>query len=374
MAFGVRSLTLQVARCRAITVPIMPARARAIGDSRLMGPVSGLLWLTAGIAAAVVQPLPGTPSEHRLITWALITVVIVYGVACVRGWINWEGRSFAHHAAAIVIFQPLIGIGLWVSGGVDSSLGPILVLPTLYVAYFFPPRYAWPLAVIEIATCSSPFLYSDAQHAGLLGSRAVMYAAAYVGLVATIQYLKSHLVAAERVQRPMAHEDPLTGLPNRRAFDLALDDAVATGQPFSVLLVDVDHFESINDTFGHTTGDEVLRAIASRTGAQVRATDTLARIGGDELALVAPGASAPGADRLAGALHEAVAGLVPAAGAQPVTLTISRASFPEDGDDRDALLRAADRRLHAVKDARSGGVSGAATRPSFGPAGALGAA
>jgi diguanylate cyclase (GGDEF)-like protein len=193
----------------------------------------------------------------------------------------------------------------------------------------------------------------------VLIGRAVMYAAAYVGLVATIQYLKSFLVAAERRQRRMAHEDPLTGLPNRRAFDLALDGAVATGRPFSVLLVDVDRFKAINDTFGHTTGDEILCAIADRTRASVRATDTLARIGGDELALVAPDAPAEGAARLAASLHDAVSGLVPAPDAAPVTLTIARASFPEDGGDRDALLRAADRRLHAVKDQR-----GAVARPA----------
>jgi diguanylate cyclase (GGDEF)-like protein len=346
-----------------MNVKTMSAREHGVGDSRLMGPVSGLLWITAGIAAAVVQPLPGTPQGHAVLAWSLIALIMVYGVACVRGWIDWERRTLRDHAVAIIVFQPLIALGLWVSGGVDSYLGPILVLPTLYVAYFFPPRFAWPLAVIEIATYCSPFLYSDTDHDHLLLGRAVMYAAAYAGLVATIQYLKSHLVAAERKQRRMAHEDPLTGLPNWRAFDGALDAAVAGGRPFSLLLVDVDHFKTINDTFGHTTGDEILCGIAARTRACVRATDTLARIGGDELALVAPDASSAGAERLASALHGAVEGLLPAEGAAPVTLTISWASFPEDGRDRDELLRAADRRLHAVKDDRSV----AAGSPAFAP-------
>jgi diguanylate cyclase (GGDEF)-like protein len=316
------------------------------------GPVSGLLWLTAGIAAAVCQLLPGMPGSHPVVAWALIAVVVVYGTACVRCWIPWERYTINHHAAAVTLFQPLIAVGLWVSGGVDSYLGPILVLPTLYVAYFFPPRLAWPLAVVEVATYFTPVLYSSAADRHLLVGRTVMYAAAYAGLVATIQYLKAHLVAAEQRQRRMAHEDPLTRLPNRRAFDHALDDAVATGRPFSILLVDVDRFKGINDTFGHTIGDQVLRDIAGRTRTSIRSTDTLARIGGDELALVAPGASADGAARLAMALHDAIAGLRPAPDAAPVTLTISCASYPEDGGDRDALLRAADQRLHAVKDAR----------------------
>ena len=327
-------------------------RDRGVGDSRLMGPVSGLLWLTAGIAAAVCQALPGMPGRAPVVAWALILVVVVYGFACVRGWIAWEKAMLRHHACAVVAAQPLIALGLWVSGGVDSYLGPILVLPTLYVAYFFPPRLAWPLAVIEIATYFTPFVYSDAADRHLLVGRTVMYTAAYAGLVATIQYLKAYLVAAEQRQRRMAHEDPLTGLPNRRAFDRALDDCVAAGRPFSVLLVDVDRFKTINDTFGHTVGDEVLRAIAVCTRASVRASDTLARIGGDELALVAPGARVDGAARLASALHGAVVSVRPTDAAPPVTLTISCASYPEDGVDRDALLRAADQRLHEMKDTR----------------------
>lgn len=331
----------------------MFSRDHAVGDSRLMGPVSGLLWLTAGIAAAVCQVLPGMPARSGAVAWTLIVVVVLYGVACVRGWIAWDRASLRGHACAVVAFQPLIALGLWVSGGVDSYLGPILVLPTLYVAYFFPPRLAWPLAVIEIGTYFTPFLYSDAPDRHLLVGRTVMYAAAYAGLVATIQYLKAHLVAAEQRQRRMAHEDPLTGLPNRRAFDVALDGAIASGRRFSLLLVDIDRFKQINDTFGHTVGDEVLRAIALQTRESVRATDTLARIGGDELALVAPEASVSGAARLAAALHSAVASVCPEDGAPPVTLTISCATYPEDGLDRDALLRAADHRLHAVKDMRS---------------------
>jgi hypothetical protein len=98
------------------------------------------------------------PGTRPGLAWTLIAVVVVYGLACVRGWIAWEKATIHHHAAAVIIFQPLIALGLWVSGGVDSYLGPILVLPTLYVAYFFPPRLAWPLAVIEIATYFTPFL------------------------------------------------------------------------------------------------------------------------------------------------------------------------------------------------------------------------
>ena len=111
----------------------------------------------------------------------------------------------------------------------------------------------------------------------------------------TIQFLKQRLVQAECHQRLMANQDPLTGLANRRAFDSALSAALADasgGTRFTLLLADIDAFKQINDRFGHTTGDRVLREVAAHTSDEVRRGDCLARIGGDELALVAPGAGA----------------------------------------------------------------------------------
>jgi hypothetical protein len=234
------------------------------GDRRLMGPVSGFLWLTAAAAAIVCQLLPGTPREHPFIVWGLIALVLVYGVACVRSWIAWERMTLTHHSIAVIAFQPLIALGLWVSGGVDSYLGPILALPTIYVAYFFPPRLALPLGLLEIATFFSPVVYTADAEQHLMLERTVAYAAAYAGLTFTIQLMTRRLAAAEAHQRRMAHEDPLTGLPNRRAFDRALDGALAGEDRFALLLIDVDHFKAINDTFGHVVGDEVLCALAER--------------------------------------------------------------------------------------------------------------
>ena len=90
---------------------------------------------------------------------------------------------------------------------------------------------------------------------------------------------------------------------------------------FTLLLADVDFFKQINDRFGHTTGDRVLRELAAHASAAVRSGDCLARIGGDEFALVAPGAGREAAERLRDSLREA--GARRRAGDGPVSLTVS---------------------------------------------------
>jgi diguanylate cyclase (GGDEF)-like protein len=222
-------------------------------------------------------------------------------------------------------------------------------LPMLYVAYFFPARYAWPLAMVEVATYASPLVTTQNHHHLMLG-RTIGYAVAYVGVLTTIQFLKRRLVSAERHQHRMARVDPLTGLTNRRGFDEALSLALASGDRFTLLLADVDYFKQINDRFGHTTGDRVLRELAAHASAAVRTGDCLARIGGDEFALVAPGAGSEAARRLASALREAAADVD--SGDGPLSLTVSYAVHPEDGTDRFTLMRSLDRELHTQKDAR----------------------
>jgi diguanylate cyclase (GGDEF)-like protein len=280
-------------------------------ERRLMGPVSGLLWLAGAGVAVIGWLLPGSPHDHVALFWGLVAA------------------------------------SLWLTGGADAYMGPVLVLPMLYVAYFFPARYAWPLAALEVATYASPMITSDgANH--LLVARAFGYAVAYAGLVLTIQFLKRRLVAAERHQHRMARVDPLTGLENRRAFDEALSAALATGTRFTLLLADVDSFKQINDRFGHTTGDRVLRELAAHASEVVRGGDCLARIGGDEIALVAPGAGPHAARRLATTLRDAAARVE--AGGEPVSMTVASAVYPDDGTDRFTLMRSLDRKLHALKD------------------------
>jgi diguanylate cyclase (GGDEF)-like protein len=326
-------------------------------ERRLMGPVSGLLWLAGAATAAAGWLLPGSPHAHAGWFWGLVVLTAGYAVACVTGLIPWARVSLGGHAVAVTALQPLVAASLWLTGGADAYMGPVLVLPMLYVAYFFPPRLAWPLAAMEVATYATPLLYAHDAH--LLVQRTLGYAVAYAGLTLTIQFLKGRLLAAERHQREMAHQDPLTGLANRRAFDAALAHAFSSAETrFALLLIDVDDFKQINDRFGHTTGDRVLRELAAHVSGEVRSGDCLSRIGGDELALVAPGAGREAAERLADALRAAAARVVPGHGEATVSITVSCAVYPQDGTDRATLMRSLDRELHTGKATRRANASG----------------
>lgn len=115
---------------------------------------------------------------------------------------------------------------------------------------------------------------------------------------------------AEEVRR-IAHTDPVTGLWNRHYFDVDLvakiTRAAALGRPLSLCMIDIDRFKPINDRHGHAIGDKVLRAVATRLSGGIREIDTLARFGGDELALVMPDTTIDTASAVAERLRSLVA-------------------------------------------------------------------
>jgi two-component system cell cycle response regulator len=153
--------------------------------------------------------------------------------------------------------------------------------------------------------------------------------------------------------------DELTGIANRRCLFARLAGELGNARrghrPLSLVLLDVDHFKVINDTFGHIVGDRVLRAICARCAEAVRGGDLLARYGGEELALLAREADHAEACRLAERLHDAIVALrvdTPH-GAIAVTASIGLASLSECDPKGDglALFALADARLYSAKAA-----------------------
>lgn len=101
--------------------------------------------------------------------------------------------------------------------------------------------------------------------------------------------VNGQLEAARTAAEEQALTDTLTGLRNRRALDAALARAVASRVPFALVRIDLDWFKAVNDNFGHAAGDAVLQAVARALGAETRAGDTVARVGGDEFVLLFAG-------------------------------------------------------------------------------------
>ncbi|MBE7217032.1 MAG: PleD family two-component system response regulator [Caulobacteraceae bacterium] len=155
----------------------------------------------------------------------------------------------------------------------------------------------------------------------------------------------------------LAVTDPLTGLHNRRYMSGQLASLVkrATlgGDPVAALLIDVDHFKKVNDTYGHDVGDEVLREFAVRLATNVRAVDLACRFGGEEFVVIMPDTKLEDAARIAERLRVHVSGSpfhVPElAEALPVTVSIGVSTTRPEADTQEALLKRADAALYRAK-------------------------
>jgi diguanylate cyclase (GGDEF)-like protein len=160
----------------------------------------------------------------------------------------------------------------------------------------------------------------------------------------------------EEQLRALSVTDPLTGLNNRRHFMSVGSAAFATEvdpeRPISALMIDIDHFKRVNDTYGHLTGDEVLRAVSSRMRGTLRKDDLLARLGGEEFAVLLEWLSLADivetAERLRGVI--AATPIATATSALEVRVSIGVAHRRPDDADLQALLARADRALYVAKN------------------------
>ena len=361
------SLLLEHARARALALAHSPAlqwaavRRDRAGLARLLRPGEQVLLAPArGVGAAVVgRSTAGTPNVEVVVDaggtrLATVSVSAPGGRALLdgvgRGLLAGTGDSVALARSGVIVAGPAALHGARVDGN-----GQVLVggrsYPTRTVKL---PGYRPPTVLVAVADRRFPGDDSAALRRRL--ALAALVSLISIGLYAAA--LSRPLLRGLNRVASIAEQalvDPLTSVANRRGFDRTLEiefeRSLRRGHELALVLVDLDDFKQVNDRHGHDVGDDVLVALAERLGDAIRSADTVARLGGEEFALLLPETDLAGAVVVAERARRAIeAGGVRLKGGERLTVTASFgvADYPAAGD-RAALLRDADKALYAAK-------------------------
>jgi diguanylate cyclase (GGDEF)-like protein len=256
---------------------------------------------------------------------AVVVLVAALGIA--QAWHPRGGAMLAY--ATPLLGSPVVAFGMSQSTPEYAIFGLVYLTVLVALGAFFQGRIA---ALLSTAWTIACFLgWSATVEERSLLSDAVMALPALGGAGTVAGYLayalrRSHgdLDAARRDAEALSLRDPLTGLANRRALDVEVRRRATERRLGGILIVDIDHFKTANDQFGHIAGDEVLVDLAQRLTAAVRAADLVARLGGDEFAILLEGPlSADGLRRVAGNVHRAVSNIIVETSNGSVHVTIS---------------------------------------------------
>ena len=253
---------------------------------------------------------------------------------------------------------------------VRVHVGALAVIPILFISYYVRPRTA---LITAFATgCALGLLEQDPSNARAVLdlpplADAVVLSIVLCAVVVVANRLRQAAAANEALHgrlakaRHQAEVDTLTGIPNRAYFLARLEESIARESKGSghiaVLFCDLDGFKKVNDRKGHFVGDQILRLAAGRLANAVRAIDTVARIGGDEFAILIEHAH-DGEEALHMAQKVEQAFIDPfhlQSERYTIGVTVGVSLYPEDGDRAEALLHAADARMYRSKNAKRAG-------------------
>jgi diguanylate cyclase (GGDEF)-like protein len=277
-----------------------------------MDVVRRVTGITAFLSALVITALaPLAPPDAPLgapAGWSILCVVVgglvLLGLRLERTTEFKPDTALALHYAGLAC----VALVVWLSDGRSSPYTSLFLLWMAVAGASHPPRRT--LAIISATWLLAilPFFYDSwsSVFAGDMALRLVIWSAlATMACVWTIRVRMQRvdLIAEEEHAQRQARIDPLTGLGNRRAFDERLDRAIEHARlnsaPLSVIVSDLDDFKEINDSFGHLSGDELLRTAAGAMRAAVRDHDACYRWGGDEFAVLLPGVEQDVAEKVA---------------------------------------------------------------------------
>ncbi|HEY3960099.1 MAG TPA: diguanylate cyclase [Solirubrobacteraceae bacterium] len=316
-------------------------------DPSLMARALACLFAAGATLVLLTVALPHSPRADVL---ALLAIAgNAYLVASV---LAWRARALPARFLPLALAwgSTLITGVAYFSAESPSPLVFFYLWVFLYSAYFFTTT-EMAVQILYVGLAYGGLLISRPPSSGvpawwLVGMGTLLVAAILIrSMRERVELLIARLYDAART-------DPLTRLSNRRGFrellDLELARARRAETHMTVVVGDVDHFKEVNDRSGHHVGDATLQRLARRLEAGKRQIDQVARVGGEEFALILPDTDDHGAfvlaERLRCELHEEFA-----ADTVPVTISFGVASYPQHGETAGSLLRAADEALYAAK-------------------------
>ncbi|MGE7090712.1 sensor domain-containing diguanylate cyclase [Lysinibacillus sp. NPDC048646] len=264
-----------------------------------------------------------TKGEEMLVGYSIVPIV------------GWE----------VVSQQPLdVALEPFLNRVKDITIKSIpLILLSIIILLFAAARIARPLN--QLATITEKCLGSE-NIEGLKAVNSWYFEASYLksALISSLTFLQGQV----SYFKDQSTTDPLTDVTNRRWMDAILAGWIENKLPHAIILLDLDHFKNVNDTFGHVVGDKVLQFLAKNMKAVARDGDVCCRYGGEEFIILLPNTSVEEALQVAEDLRNRVANSISPCG-RSVTLSGGIAVFPQMATTTEALIEAADRALYLAK-------------------------
>ncbi len=333
------SLRLMVANLL-LGLSVATALQRVQGPGWLAWPVSDLLGLLAFVLARqAVQRLFRRPRSLRLDASLWCAAALVY--AALPPDASAMGPYTLLYSVCVALFAAGLAWDVWQAARQEFGAlpGSVLALPFALLALLMALRFAAQVA-------RPPEFAPD-------DSQSLLWAFVALTLLLNVSLMVCVLTRLLIVIRQRAEQDPLTGLSNRRHFEQSLlrerARALRSGEPYALVLLDLDHFKQVNDRHGHDGGDAALCHVAKLMQGTLREFDSLGRLGGEEFALLLPRTDASGAREVAERLRARLAAQPLEHRGQALALTASFGIAIGCDDDPHELSRQADQALYAAK-------------------------
>jgi diguanylate cyclase (GGDEF)-like protein len=315
------------------------------------------MWIAQALVGPLYLALPDVSQRHAGIV--LICTVVALAWAVTNALVPNDPRLLFLYPMGALVAIADVSVLVASTGGASSPLRVSQLFIVVFAAWFMPQKSGVRVLAGATAVTLLPLAYDGQAFAGAPLGWSIMLVLAFMVVGTTILAARGKLESLRDRARADSLRDPLTGLANRRALAVHLHQpALARRQSdrLGVVLIDLDHFKEVNTRHGHNGGDHALTVVADALRAAVREGDLVARIGGDEFAIVALDVDATVLSMLGErAVHE-ISAASEKLELEGVLLGASAgaALFPDDGNTPEELFIAADLALSAAKASGKG--------------------